>query len=328
MSFLEVRGISKQQHGNAIVKEANLSLRQYQKIAIAGETGSGKSTLLKIIAGLIQPDAGEIVLEDQRVEGPLEKLLPGHPDIAYLSQHFELRNNYTILEELDYLNKRSKEEAYALYKVCRIDHLLHRRTNEVSGGEKQRISLARLLLSSPKLLLLDEPYSNLDNIHKQVLKNVVHDIGEQLQITCMLVSHDPDDVLSWADEIMVLKDGMMVQQGAPSEIYNQPANEYVASLFGTYNLLSQQLYYSFTGVMVKGAAEKKIFIRPEQILVNAAHSKSIPATIRRIIYFGNALEADVLLPGNESIRVRTHLRKLTVGETVSLSLWYEKTWLL
>src|SRR6478752_3027013 len=97
--------------------------------------------------------------------------------------------------------------AKTVFEVCRISHLLKRKTDQLSGGEKQRIALARVLISYPKLLILDEPFSNLDLIHKNVLKSIIDDIGTQLQITCILASHDPLDTLSWADEMLVLRNG-------------------------------------------------------------------------------------------------------------------------
>ena len=115
-------------------------------------------------------------------------------------------------ELLEYANKLPATEAASLYKLCRIDHLLKRKNDQLSGGEKQRIALARLLVGSPKLLLLDEPFSNLDLIHKNILKSVIEDIGERMKLTCMLTSHDPMDTLSWADEIIVRKDGQIIQQ--------------------------------------------------------------------------------------------------------------------
>jgi len=218
-----------------------------QNLAIAGETGSGKSTLLKIIGGLAEPSAGVVLFEGQRVLGPTERLVPGQPGIAYLSQHFELWHNYRVEEILSYANDMTPEESAELYAICHIDHLLGRRTDALSGGERQRIALARLLVRPPRLLLLDEPFSNLDMIHKDTLKRVIRNIGEQLGITCILVSHDPLDLMAWADEVLVLRDGGVEQQGPPERIYRQPINEYVAGLFGKYNLIG------------------KTFVRPEDI---------------------------------------------------------------
>lgn len=234
MQFLKVEGISKKQGDSFVVKDIKFTQEKSQKIAISGETGSGKTTLLKIIAGLVQPDTGNVWFEGIPVDGPDFQLVPGHPAIGYLSQHYELKNNYRVEELLEYANKLPVAQAQALYDVCRISHLVKRRTDQLSGGEKQRIALARLLVGSPKLLLLDEPYSNLDPIHKQILKSVITDISEKLSVTCLLTSHDPMDTLSWADEIIVLKDGIILQKGTPQEIYHQPVDEYVAGLFSNH----------------------------------------------------------------------------------------------
>ena len=174
MNFLEVKEIAKQKDEKWILKNTSFDIKQFNKVAIAGETGSGKSTLLKIIAGLIQPDNGTVYFKNERVLGPEEHLIPGHKGVAYLSQHFELRNNYRVEEILEIANKMPLPEAEAIFEVCRITHLLKRKTDQLSGGEKQRIATARLLITKPQLLLLDEPYSNLDAIHKNILKSVIN----------------------------------------------------------------------------------------------------------------------------------------------------------
>src|ERR1700744_572039 len=156
-----------------------------RKLAIAGETGSGKSTLLKMIAGLAEVASGEIRFEGSRVLGPLERLVPGQPGIAYLSQHFELWHNYRVEEVLSYANDLSVEESVELYGICHIDHLLARRTDQLSGGERQRIALARLLVKPPRLLLLDEPFSNLDMIHKRSLKNIIRDTAAHFDVSAI-----------------------------------------------------------------------------------------------------------------------------------------------
>src|SRR5688572_23428721 len=136
-------------------KLGNISFEQkpLQKIAITGESGSGKSTLLKIVGGLLDADAGEVLFEGKRVTGPAYNLVPGHKGIAYLSQHFELRNHYRMEELLEYANEFSNAEAKDMYELCRISHLMKRRTDGLSGGEKQRIALAKILVSNPRLLL-------------------------------------------------------------------------------------------------------------------------------------------------------------------------------
>ena len=183
MVLLKVSEVTKQQNGNVVLQGISFTQKQFQKIAIVGESGSGKSTLLKVIGGLAQPDTGDVLFENKHVDGPNEKLIPGHPKIAYLSQHFELRNNYRVEEILEYANKLSNKEAQRLYEICHISHLLKRKTDQVSGGEKQRIAMARLLIGSPKLFLLDEPFSNLDVLHRNTLRKVIHDMGEKLKIT-------------------------------------------------------------------------------------------------------------------------------------------------
>jgi iron(III) transport system ATP-binding protein len=317
MSLLQVSGIAKQLGGSYVVQGVTFQQEQFQKLAIAGETGSGKSSVLKMIAGLAQVEEGQVIFDGRRVEGPMEKLVPGVPGIAYLSQHFELRNNYRVEELLSYANVLPGEEAEILFEVCRIDHLLKRRTDQLSGGEKQRIALARLLISSPKLLLLDEPFSNLDMIHKSVLKAVIADIGEKLRITCTLVSHDPDDTLSWADAVLVLKEGRIVQQGAPQQVYKNPVNEYVAGLFGRYNLISNGLE-KILSVMYEGKYFPRSYYRPEHFKISVSRSK-LKGIVKDVFYFGSWHEVAVMLP-EDIIMVRCDGEKIRKGDTVYLSL--------
>lgn len=319
MYFLQVSKISKQQSGNWVLKDIDIIQQRFQKIAIAGETGSGKSTLLKIIAGLEQPDTGKILFEGKKVAGPLDTLIPGHPGIAYLSQHFELRNNYRVEELLEYANKLSEAEAEKLFTVCRIDHLVKRKVDQLSGGEKQRIALARLLVGSPKLLLLDEPFSNMDPGHKHILKSVLNDIGERLQITCILTSHDPMDTLSWADEIWVMRNGKIIQKDSPFDMYHHPSDEYCAGLFGSYNLFTADDISLFPEMNTTHAGATRLFTRPEQFSISASpQNNAIKAAVELTSFWGSYYE----------ITVRTASKKITVkaaeagfekGQTVYIS---------
>jgi ABC-type Fe3+/spermidine/putrescine transport system ATPase subunit len=319
MTLLSVNGISKQESGNFTIRDIHFEQQTFQKIAIAGETGSGKTTLLRIIAGLLQPHTGTVFFEKEKVLGPLEKLIPGHSGIAYLSQHFELRNNYRVEEELESKNLLTDEEARRIYTVCRIEHLLKRKTDQLSGGERQRIVLARLLTTSPRLLLLDEPFSNLDAVHKRIIKSVLYDIGEQLEITCILVSHDGADVLSWADEILVMKEGQIIQRGAPQHIYNQPVNEYCAGLFGEYNLIaidSDSAFATIQGIQLNG---KQLLIRPESFHITKEEKSVFTGIVKDILYRGSYYIMDVLV-GKKLFRIQTNNSNLVIGDTIHLFL--------
>ncbi|WP_167018950.1 ABC transporter ATP-binding protein [Chitinophaga sp. Cy-1792] len=313
MNFLEVNNISKAHQDQLAVKDVSFSMPQFQKLAIAGATGSGKSTLLKIISGLVQTDEGTVHFQGNKVKGPLHVLIPGHPGIAYLSQHFELRNNFRVEEILSRDNKLVDEDAAKVYEVCRITHLFKRKNDQISGGERQRVALARLLTTAPQLLVLDEPYSNLDMIHKQMLKQVIADIAADLKITCLLTSHDPLDVLSWADRIMIMRGGEVVQQGAPQEVYLQPADDYCAALFGTYNGIPAE-NAALLGLKVKA---DKIFIRPEN--VQLTKGAGIAATVETVQFFGSYEQA-VLKTEVMPLLIKAHPGTLKTGTEVKIKL--------
>lgn len=316
MVLLEVSGVSKKAERGYLLKHINFLQHHLQKIAIAGETGSGKSTLLKIIAGLEQSDEGDVFLEDKRVKGPFEKLIPGYTQIAYLSQYYELRHHYTVEEVLSYANKLPDEEANLIYDVCKINYLLDRKTDQLSGGEQQRVALARMLITSPQLLLLDEPFSNLDAIHKATLKGVIEDISERLKITCILVSHDPLDVLSWADKILVMKAGEVVQQGSPSEIYKQPVNEYVAALFGNYNLLTADQASIFFEIGKAGDNTEYVLIRPEHFKI-ADNKAGVGGIVQKSKFFGSYYHLEIEVK-NFSVVISTSNSRFSTGDSISI----------
>lgn len=332
--FLKVSGIHKKDKRGFELKEINFIQPKFWKIAIAGETGSGKSTLLKIIAGLVSPDTGEVIFENERVKKvPEEKLIPGHKGIAYLSQHFELPQSLTVEQVLIYANILDDREAETdtatknLYQLCKIDYLLKRRTDELSGGEKQRVALAKLLISSPRLLLLDEPYSNLDMIHKNILKSVVQNLGEKLGITCIMVSHDPLDTLSWADEILVMQDGKIIQQGTPKEIYRRPITEYVAGLFGRYNLLSAKQASTFPGFPSVQTNGKALFVRPENFKIDPNGRKALAGKVERISFFGSYFEMAITVLETIVI-VKMAECNMVKGDTVYVSLPPQSFWVV
>jgi ABC-type Fe3+/spermidine/putrescine transport system ATPase subunit len=330
MPLLKVTNVGKKGPGDFELKNITFSQNRNENIAIAGETGAGKSTLLKLVAGLIQPDGGELLFGTTRISGPSDRLVPGHPGIAYLSQHFELQKSLRVEQVLAYSNTLSDAEADRLYAVCQIDHLLKRRTDELSGGEKQRVAICRLLISSPQLLLLDEPFSHLDMVHKNTLKAVIRDIGEKLKITCMLVSHDPQDTLSWADKIIVMRDGKIIQKGSPQLIYQQPVDEYTGGMFGNYNIVRQESFKTFAQLKtVKKtmllAPGKAIFIRPEQFRIVKKSGSALRGRVEKILYYGNFSEVEITVRKKRLI-VRTSDHELRQGQVVYISVYNQDLW--
>ncbi len=320
MTMLKLSGVSRLGESGFILDNITFSQRRLQKIAIAGETGSGKSTLLKIIAGLENKDSGEVLFNTVPVTGPSDNLVPGHPSIRYLSQDFELPRSLRVEQVLDYSVTGSREEAGILYDVCRISHLLKRRTDHVSGGERQRIALARLLSTSPELLLLDEPFSNLDRIHKSVLKAVVDDIVSRLRTTVILISHDPEDILSWADTVVIMKDGKIVQKGTPEKVYSMPVNTYAAGLFGKFNVVDKR---DVDLKRLSGSASRSI-IRPEQLSIAGRSSRAVAGVVVRVNYLGSHDEVEVQC-GNHLLIVRSETGACSVGKKVYISLSGSKT---
>lgn len=319
MGFLSVSHLTKKIQEATVVEEISFEQARFQKLAIAGETGSGKSSLLKMIAGLVQPNSGSIFFEGEKLMGPDFQLIHGHAGIAYLSQQYELRNNYRVGEWLEMGIRLPQAEADTLFEVCRISHLLSRKTHQLSGGEKQRIALARLLAGSPRLLLLDEPFSNLDPIHKQLLKEVLEDLSSRLQISCILTSHDPLDTLSWADELMIMQSGKLVQQGAPAFVYHHPMNEYVAGLLGSYVLLTAEEWRVLGGSSGSPLLSDQYLLRPEQFSITKSENGGVQGSIQQIRFWGSFFEIQVQMPG-KIIPVKTMETDFSVGDSVHIGI--------
>jgi len=317
--MLQINEVSKYHNEQLVLNSVSFTQAEGEKIGIVGETGSGKSTLVKIIAGIEQASDGTVFFNNKRVIGPLEQLLPGHPCIAYLSQHFDLRNNYVIEDLLRFRPLVSDDMMENIFQICKINHLLKRKTHQVSGGEKQRIATAQLLLQAPTLFIIDEPFTNLDFAHKQLMKQVIADIGNQLNITCTMVSHEATDILPWAEKIIVLQQGNIIQIGTPKNIYHNPLNTYVASLLGNYSLLNNATIQLLTGTPIQAENDKLYFARPEDIQLEKSIFRH-NAYVKEINFMGHYYLINVQLINGANVLVLSRYGDFTLGETVLVTL--------
>ena len=303
--LLTTHQIAKSMEDRTILHPLNLTIRRKERLAIIGETGSGKTTLLKSLAGLMDLDSGEIFFLAEKVMGPSAQLLPGHPGISYLHQAVHLRNHYKVADLMERHSIQDFAADRELARICRVEHLLDRMTDQLSGGERQRIALAIELSKHPKLLLLDEPFSNLDIGHRNTLRAVLDDLHAQIGLTFVIVSHNPSEVLGWADQIMVMQAGRCVQMGTPHEIYESPVNEYVAQLLGPYTLMQSK------------NGDPTRFVRPERIHLTAADTSPIKGVVIGEEYEGHS-SIYTVKAGEKIWLIRNRSGQYILGEEVGI----------
>jgi len=257
------------------VNSINLTIKKGDFIAIVGESGSGKSTLLKLIYGLLKPDSGEITFKGKPLHGPVEKLIPGHDSMKMLNQNFNLNIYARVYENIESMLsnedlKLKKEKAQSMMNFLRIDHLANKKIVELSGGEQQRVALARAIITEPEVLLLDEPFSQLDALLKTQFRADLKRLNKELGITVILVSHDPVDGLTLANQMIILKDGVLIEAGSPHKIYSDPSHIYTGKLLGNAFVLSKKEAQKL-GVDTK---KQDIMIYPEWVqLQNGSSSE-------------------------------------------------------
>jgi multiple sugar transport system ATP-binding protein len=222
---------------NAGVNEISLSIEKGDFVAIVGESGSGKSTLLKLIYGALAPDSGELRFKGEHIPGPHEKLIPGHDSMKMLSQDFDLNLYAKVYENIESMLSNEnladkKQKSLDMMQLLGIEDLANKRIVELSGGEQQRVALARAVITQPDVLLLDEPFSQLDALLKVQLRADLKRLSSELGITVIMVSHDPVDGLTLADKMFILKDGLLIESGRPAHVYENPGHIYTARLLG------------------------------------------------------------------------------------------------
>lgn len=240
--MLQVKSISFSYLKERTILNASFSLEKGKSLAIIGESGCGKSTLLKLVYGLYDLDEGTIFWNDTEVLGPKYNLIPGMDFMKYLAQDFDLMPYITVAENVGkYLSNIDSDKKWnrvkELLEIVEMEDFFDVKAKYLSGGQMQRVAIARVLALEPEVLLLDEPFSHIDNFRKNSLRRKLFSYLKEKQITCIVATHDSTDVLSFADEVLVMKNGEIIESGTPKTLYENPKSKYIASLFGDVNEL-------------------------------------------------------------------------------------------
>lgn len=247
--MLEVKAISFAYSSVPILENITFSVEKGANLAVIGESGSGKSTLLNLIYGQFDLKHGEIWWKDQQILGPAFNLVVGYDFMKQVTQEFDLMPFTTVTENIgEFLSNFYPEEKAArtaeLIEVVELEPFANIKVKNLSGGQKQRVALARALAKEPEIILLDEPFSHIDNFKKQSLRRNVFGYLKERRITCLVATHDKDDVLGFADEMLVLDEHKIIRQGTPEMLYQNPKNPLIASFFGEFNQINGQIYYA------------------------------------------------------------------------------------
>ena len=238
------------ENGQPVLENINLRIAIGEHISIIGESGCGKSTLLKILYGLLDIEVGEVYWNDTQVLGPAYNLVPGQVFMKYLAQDLDLMPFTTVRENVgEYLSvfdsEKMEERIDELLELVEMSKFGNTKVRYLSGGQQQRVALARVLAQEPQVLLLDEPFSYIDNFRKNGLRRNLFGYLKRQKITVVTATHDPMDMLPYADRVVVLKDRFIIAKDTPKNLYERPQDLYIASLFGEANRIPINILKSY-----------------------------------------------------------------------------------
>lgn len=294
-----------------VVNEVSFSVSQGNHVALMGESGCGKSTLLKLLYGLHDLEEGQILYEGKKVLGPKFNLIPGHPDMKYLAQDFGLMPYATVAENVGHFlsnvdKKKKQDRINELLELTGMTDFASVKPFKLSGGQQQRVALSRILALEPKVVLLDEPFSQVDVFRANELRRNLFGHFKKNGITCITATHDSNDVLAFADEVLVMRNGQIVAQGKPENLYRNPVDKYSASLFGDVN----EIPASALGE----SGEGKKLVYPHQLSVTP--QSALRVTVSKSFFFGDYFLVEGI---SEFGRIYFHHKSnLPKGQLVSL----------
>ena len=327
MASVELRSLTKRYGSVAVVDGVSLRVEHGLLVCLLGPSGCGKTTTLRLIAGFIEPSAGQIAVGDRVVSAPGRTLPPERRNMSMIFQSYALWPHMTVAENVAYglkLRKLDRDtigrKLKAILATTRLEALAERYPGELSGGQQQRVALARALIVEPEILLLDEPLSNLDANLREEMRFEVRRLHDQYRYTTVYVTHDQSEAMTTADLIAVMNGGRIEQAGSPEDIYDRPRSEFVARFIGSSNILKgrnldeDRIEFAGTPLRCSGArlpssGETAVSIRQHDIRLMPkapdATENVVPATVVRQVFLGSTRDYIVQVADGTQLRVVT-----------------------
>ncbi len=297
-----VQGVSKRFGNFQAVQDINLEIQSGSLVALLGSSGCGKSTLLRLIAGLETPDTGKIWLYDQ--DATQQRLQ--ERNIGFVFQHYALFKHMTVAENIAFgLEVRKtakgqiKQRVDQLLELVQLTGMGHRYPAQLSGGQRQRVALARALAVEPKVLLLDEPFGALDARVRKDLRMWLRRLHDEVHVTTLFVTHDPEEAMEVSDEIVVMNRGKVEQVGSPIDLYDAPESAFVMGFLGPVNVLPNSAH------LLPRLGAEEVYVRPHDInLTMQPSDETIPAQVVRLLPLGWQVQAELLLADGQTLMVQ------------------------
>ena len=328
MSSVALRSVTKRFGDAVALDNVSLTIPQGRLVCLLGPSGCGKTTALRLVAGFIEPTAGEIVLGDRVVSSPKRTLPPERRNVSMVFQSYALWPHMTVAENVAYgltLRNLAREniqrKVEAILATTKLSNLAERYPGELSGGQQQRVALARALIVEPETLLLDEPLSNLDANLREEMRFEVRRLHDEYRYTTIYVTHDQSEAMTTADLIAVMNHGRIEQLGSPEEIYERPHSEFVARFIGSSNVISGKVVdhdrISTAGIILRGTGGSfapggsgAMSIRQHDIVVAAGEPREsednvLPATVVRNVFLGSNRDYMIEAADGTQLRVLT-----------------------
>lgn len=304
--YLSLKNISKKYKDKEILKNISFDIKEGELVCILGPSGCGKTTILNIIGGFVSDYSGNVVLSNENINN----IPPERREIATVFQSYGLFTHKNVIDNVSYglkllkidKNMREKRAKEMLEKVGLAGYE-KKKIKELSGGEQQRVAIARSMVLNPKLLLLDEPLSNLDVHLRDVMRKEIKRIQKQFGVTMIIVTHDQEDAFKLADRVIVINEGHIEQIGTPEELYKEPKNNFISSFIGENNIIDESLV-----------------IRPEEISIKLDSSGE--GKVVDVTYLGATVEYLVETPDGNILKVLTMstAERFNIGDKVLVQI--------